>query len=130
MMCVCDCKQKHVVGCRDTGRTDKKLEAKPGRRAHVDYTLNSGPHRLTELLPASEAEALQKHPYAIIQVCPLVYEAGIDHMRTKPQCSGAAAYPYFRQQCVVLFIRSQGHLVSIFGCHTHGCSDDLLHMQG
>lgn len=46
---------------------DKKLEAKPGMRAHVDYTLSSGPNRLKELLPKSEAEALQQHPYAIIQ---------------------------------------------------------------
>ena len=40
---------------------------KPVPRAHVDYTLTSGPGRLKELLP-EEAESLQKTPYAVIQV--------------------------------------------------------------
>lgn len=40
---------------------------KPVPRAHVDYTLTSGPGRLKELLP-EEAETLQKTPYAVIQV--------------------------------------------------------------
>ncbi len=49
-----------------------RLGAPPGRgkpvqSAHVDYTLQSGPGRLKELLP-EEAESLQKHPYAVIQV--------------------------------------------------------------
>ena len=57
----------YCPGCRQFNSMDKKLEAKPGVHAHVDYTLSSGPNRLKDVIPASEAEALQQHPYAIIQ---------------------------------------------------------------
>ena len=39
----------------------------PVQRAHVDYTLYSGPNRLKQLMP-EEAEKLQQSPYAVIQV--------------------------------------------------------------
>ena len=39
---------------------------KPVQCAHVDYTVNSRPIRLRDLLP-QEAEALQKKAYAVIQ---------------------------------------------------------------
>ena len=37
------------------------------QRAHVDYTLYSGPNRLKQFMP-EEAEKLQQSPYAVIQV--------------------------------------------------------------
>lgn len=42
--------------------------AKPTQRAHVDYTLDSGPNRLKAFVSLEEAERLQKTPYAIVQV--------------------------------------------------------------
>ncbi len=52
--------------CR-AGVTASAGRGKPVPRAHVDYTLTSGPGRLKELLP-EEAESLKKTPYAVIQV--------------------------------------------------------------
>lgn len=54
------------VCCR-AGMAASAGRGKPVPRAHVDYTLPSGPGRLKELLP-EEAESLQKTPYAVIQV--------------------------------------------------------------
>ena len=54
----------NLVSCRGVKSTGR---GKPVQRTHVDYSLNSGPGRLEELLP-EEAENLQKTPYAVIQV--------------------------------------------------------------
>jgi hypothetical protein len=40
----------------------------PVRRVHNDYTAESGPRRVRELLGAEEAEALLRHPFAEINV--------------------------------------------------------------
>ena len=40
----------------------------PGRFAHNDYTLKSGPQRVRDLLPAEEAEERLKHRFAVINV--------------------------------------------------------------
>lgn len=55
-----------ALHCR-SGVAASAGRGKPVPRAHVDYTLTSGPSRLKELLP-EEAESLQKTPYAVIQV--------------------------------------------------------------
>ena len=49
-----------------------KKGGQPVPRAHVDYTVKSGPERLHALLPAEEASKLQKTPFAVIQVCPYI----------------------------------------------------------
>ena len=46
----------------------KKGQREPVRRVHNDYTPNSGPQRVRDLLPAAEAEERLKHRFAIINV--------------------------------------------------------------
>lgn len=61
-------------------------------QAHVDYTLNSGPGRLREVLP-EEAESLQNTPYAVIQVQDIVHSGG-GYPDQSSQISGKAVSTY------------------------------------
>ena len=56
------------VMCRDSEQALKSSKRGPVPRVHVDYTLQSGPERLTAVLP-DEADRLSKTPFAVIQAC-------------------------------------------------------------
>jgi hypothetical protein len=57
----------HNVRCRPMAKRGENGAREPVKFAHNDYTLNSGPQRVRDLLPA-EGEDLPKHRFAEINV--------------------------------------------------------------
>lgn len=58
----------HTLRAEDDATREEKKVREPVRRVHNDYTEWSGPQRVRDLLPADEAQALLRHPFAVIQV--------------------------------------------------------------
>lgn len=58
----------HTFRLADDALREEKMTRKPVKRVHNDYTDESGPQRVRDLLPAAEAEALLKKHFMIIQV--------------------------------------------------------------
>ncbi len=58
----------HTLRAADDATREEKKVREPVRRVHNDYTEWSGPQRVRDLLPAGEAEALLKRPFAVIQI--------------------------------------------------------------
>ncbi len=58
----------HTFRLEDEKLRAEKMTRKPVMRVHNDYTDESGPQRVRDLLPADEAEALLKKHFMIIQV--------------------------------------------------------------
>jgi hypothetical protein len=58
----------HTFRFADEALREESMTRKPVKRVHNDYTDESGPQRVRDLLPADEAEALLKKRFMIIQV--------------------------------------------------------------
>jgi hypothetical protein len=58
----------HTIRCADDLTRKEKVLREPVKRVHNDYTEESAPQRVRDLLPPDEAEARLKKRFAIIQV--------------------------------------------------------------
>ncbi|MEQ8196310.1 MAG: CmcJ/NvfI family oxidoreductase [Rhodospirillales bacterium] len=58
----------HTIRCADEPTRKEKVLREPVKRVHNDYTEDSAPQRVRDLLPPAEAEARLKKRFMIIQV--------------------------------------------------------------
>ena len=62
-----ECSAPEAEPLKDSLQQSPKLNT-PVLRAHVDFSANSGPRRLKDIMK-DEAERLSRTPYGILQVC-------------------------------------------------------------